>query len=136
MARTPRQQLAHWLAVWFGCGHVPIAPGTAGTVGAIPLYSAGAAGFALLLVALFYFPDRSAGRNESETKIESKTLRGVLDDLKVVLRNRRFLALVLITAGYWTIQGQLYASMPKFVLRMVGEDASPEWYAKIGRAHV
>lgn len=100
-------------------------------VGAIPLYSAGAACFALLLVALFYFPDRSAGRNESETKIESKTLRGVLDDLKVVLRNRRFLALVLITAGYWTIQGQLYASMPKFVLRMVGEDASPEWYANI-----
>lgn len=38
MARTPKQQLAHWLAVWFGCGHVPIAPGTAGTVGAIPLY--------------------------------------------------------------------------------------------------
>jgi phosphatidylglycerophosphatase A len=33
-----RQRLAHVLAVWFGCGHVPIAPGTAGTVGAIPLY--------------------------------------------------------------------------------------------------
>lgn len=29
---------AHVLAVWFGCGHVPIAPGTAGTLGAIPLY--------------------------------------------------------------------------------------------------
>jgi phosphatidylglycerophosphatase A len=26
------------VAVWFGCGHVPIAPGTAGTLGAIPLY--------------------------------------------------------------------------------------------------
>lgn len=26
------------LAVWFGCGHVPRAPGTAGTIGAIPLY--------------------------------------------------------------------------------------------------
>jgi phosphatidylglycerophosphatase A len=26
------------LAVWFGCGHVPKAPGTAGTLGAIPLY--------------------------------------------------------------------------------------------------
>jgi phosphatidylglycerophosphatase A len=24
--------------VWFGCGHVPRAPGTAGTLGAIPLY--------------------------------------------------------------------------------------------------
>ena len=28
------------LAVWFGCGHFPKAPGTAGTVGAIPLYLA------------------------------------------------------------------------------------------------
>lgn len=31
-------KLAHVLAVWFGCGHVPRAPGTAGTIGAIPLY--------------------------------------------------------------------------------------------------
>lgn len=30
--------LAYVLAVWFGCGHVRIAPGTAGTLGAIPLY--------------------------------------------------------------------------------------------------
>lgn len=30
--------MAHVLAVWFGCGHFPKAPGTAGTVGAIPLY--------------------------------------------------------------------------------------------------
>jgi len=29
---------AHVISVWFGCGHVPIAPGTAGTLGAIPLY--------------------------------------------------------------------------------------------------
>ena len=33
-----RAWTAHVLAVWFGCGHVPIAPGTAGTLGAIPLY--------------------------------------------------------------------------------------------------
>jgi phosphatidylglycerophosphatase A len=30
-------RLAHVLAVWFGCGHLP-APGTCGTLGAIPLY--------------------------------------------------------------------------------------------------
>jgi len=30
--------VAHVLSVWFGCGHFPGAPGTAGTVGAIPLY--------------------------------------------------------------------------------------------------
>lgn len=37
-APTFRDRLAHVLAVWFGCGHFPKAPGTAGTVGAIPLY--------------------------------------------------------------------------------------------------
>jgi phosphatidylglycerophosphatase A len=29
---------AHLLSVWFGCGHLPLAPGTWGTLGAIPLY--------------------------------------------------------------------------------------------------
>ncbi len=40
-APSPRgfvEVVAHVLAVWFGCGHVPRAPGTAGTLGAIPLY--------------------------------------------------------------------------------------------------
>lgn len=31
-------RVAYWLAVWFGCGRVPLMPGTAGTLGAIPLY--------------------------------------------------------------------------------------------------
>lgn len=35
-----RDVTAHVIAVWFGCGHVPRAPGTAGTLGAIPLYLA------------------------------------------------------------------------------------------------
>lgn len=30
--------VAHILSVWFGCGHVPKMPGTAGTIGAVPLY--------------------------------------------------------------------------------------------------
>lgn len=33
-----RERLARALALWFGCGRVPLAPGTAGTLGAIPLY--------------------------------------------------------------------------------------------------
>jgi phosphatidylglycerophosphatase A len=35
-----RDVTAHVIAVWFGCGHVPRAPGTAGTLGAVPLYLA------------------------------------------------------------------------------------------------
>ena len=33
-----RAWTAHVLAVWFGCGHLPLAPGTWGTLGAVPLY--------------------------------------------------------------------------------------------------
>jgi phosphatidylglycerophosphatase A len=33
-------RLAYLLALWFGCGRVPLAPGTAGTLGAVPLYLA------------------------------------------------------------------------------------------------
>lgn len=35
-----RSLFVHVLATWFGCGHFPYAPGTAGTLGAIPLYLA------------------------------------------------------------------------------------------------
>jgi phosphatidylglycerophosphatase A len=38
-----KKRLLPWaLATWFGCGLVPIAPGTAGTLGALPLYFAAA----------------------------------------------------------------------------------------------
>ena len=37
MTRTGRFA-AYGLGTWFGCGFVPLAPGTAGTLGAIPLY--------------------------------------------------------------------------------------------------
>jgi phosphatidylglycerophosphatase A len=36
--RRPAGRLSWALATWFGCGLVPIAPGTAGTLGAVPLY--------------------------------------------------------------------------------------------------
>lgn len=90
----------------------------------VPLYSAGAAVIALIVVAIFYWP-RSNEEQRPRSAAES------LKDLAIVLRNGRFLALVLITAGFWAIQGQLYASMPKYVIRLVGADASPEWYANV-----
>lgn len=33
-----RDVTAHVISVWFGCGHMPVAPGLTGTLGAIPLY--------------------------------------------------------------------------------------------------
>ncbi len=90
----------------------------------VPLYSAGAALVGLLLVVLLYWPKENGAERPRSA---SETLHGML----TALSNRRFLGLVLITAGFWFIQGQLYASMPKYVLRLVGEHASPEWYANV-----
>jgi len=92
-------------------------------VGSGPLFSAGAALVALGLVALLYRPKDSDERPKSF----SDSMKG----LGTVLKNGRFLALILITAGFWAIQGQLYASMPKYVLRTVGAGATPEWYANV-----
>jgi len=35
-----KKALAYVLATWFGCGFVPLAPGTAGTLAAVPLFLA------------------------------------------------------------------------------------------------
>ena len=94
----------------------------------IPLYSASVAAIALVLVILFYRPQATAAL--------SKGLQETISGFKVVLRNTRFMALILITSGFWAIQGQMYASMPKYVLRMVGDGASPEWYANVNPAVV
>ncbi len=91
----------------------------------VPFFSAGASFLALILVALIFFPER----NTSSTG--SKTFRETLDGMWMAMSNLRFLALILITAGFWAIQGQLYASMPDYVLRMAGETYKPEWYANI-----
>lgn len=36
MLRSPIRD--HWIAHWFGCGLVPVAPGTVGSIGALPLH--------------------------------------------------------------------------------------------------
>ena len=38
MSGGARAKVGYVLGTWFGCGRVPYAPGTAGTLGAIPLY--------------------------------------------------------------------------------------------------
>ncbi|MCK9996027.1 MAG: MFS transporter [Candidatus Krumholzibacteria bacterium] len=90
----------------------------------VPFFSAGAALLGLILVALLYFP-----RESHEEK--SRTVKETLAGMWMAMSNLRFLVLILITAGFWAIQGQLYASMPDYVLRMAGETYKPEWYANI-----
>jgi dipeptide/tripeptide permease len=90
----------------------------------VPFFSAGAALLGLILVVLLYFPRES---HDEKTRTVKETLQGMW----MAMSNLRFLALIVITAGFWAIQGQLYASMPDYVLRMAGETYKPEWYANI-----
>src|SRR5215471_7590832 len=93
-------------------------------VGNVPYFSAAASLVGLALVALTFFPGQSRG--EPPRSI-GETLRG----MATAMGNLRYTALILITAGFWAIQGQLYASMPDYVIRMAGETYKPEWYANV-----
>lgn len=55
MKRSGKTMLGWTLATWFGCGLAPVAPGTVGTLGALPLYFAvrGGGATAVLATALF-----------------------------------------------------------------------------------
>ena len=93
-------------------------------VGNVPWFSAGAALLALVLVALLYWPKEDGA---ARPRSVGETLRG----MGLAMSNLRFSSLILITAGFWAIQGQLYASMPDYVIRMAGETYKPEWYANV-----
>ncbi|MGB5362838.1 MAG: hypothetical protein WBN17_06000, partial [Aureibaculum sp.] len=60
-----------------------------------------------------------------------KTLNEIWQALVKVITNGRLVTLILIVTGFWMVQHQLYATMPKYVLRMAGESASPSWYANV-----
>lgn len=62
---------------------------------------------------------------------EGKTFKEVWNGLVRVVTNYRLLLLIIIVTGFWIIQHQMYATMPKYVLRTVGEHASPEWIANV-----
>ncbi len=89
----------------------------------INFYAAAMAFCALVLVALFY--------RDVDAASTGKTVRQLWQGLARVVRNGRFMALIVIVAGFWAIQGQLYATMPKYMLRLLGPSASPEWLANI-----
>lgn len=90
----------------------------------VPFFSAGAALVAFVLIALFFRPKESA-------VARPRSVGEILAGMGTVMKNVRFTALILITAGFWAVQGQLYASMPDYVIRMAGERYKPEWYANV-----
>lgn len=89
----------------------------------INYYAAAMTLLALITVIIFY---KSVNREG-----EGKTLGEVWRAFIIVLTNVRLFILIVIVSGFWMIQSQLYATMPKYVLRTVGEHASPEWIANV-----
>lgn len=79
----------------------------------------------LALIAIWFFYKSS---NHSG---EGKTFRQIWKALLKVCANGRLILLILIITGFWMVQHQLYATMPKYVLRLAGEGASPSWYANV-----
>lgn len=90
----------------------------------INYFSAALCFLALVSVVLFY---QNLDKNHESAKSLSETWK----DFVRVVTNVRLLLLILIVTGFWMIQHQMYATMPKYVLRMVGPEASPEWIANV-----
>ncbi len=92
-------------------------------VESINFYSAAMTFIALVVVALFY--------KNVDIHGEGKSIKEAWAGFIKVIKNARLLMLIIIVTGFWIIQNQLYATMPKYVLRTVGENASPEWIANV-----
>jgi dipeptide/tripeptide permease len=89
----------------------------------VNFFSAGMA-FSGMLFALFFY--RQAGAGD-----EGKKIADVIRALGRIFSTPRLIILTLIVAGFWIIQHQLYATMPKYVIRLLGEQARPEWLANV-----
>ncbi len=91
-------------------------------------FSASMAFLALICAALIFKSVEAPG--------EGKTIGEVWEALKRIFRAPRLIALTFIVAGFWIIQHQLYATMPKYVIRLQGAQARPEWLANVNPAVV
>ena len=78
---------------------------------------------ALILVIIFYQSTKVEGKGKSFSEIGRSMLK--------VATNGRLMILMIIISGFWMIQSQMYATMPKYVIRLIGEGASPGWYANV-----
>ena len=89
----------------------------------INYFSATLCVIALIAVLLFYHSVHHSG--------EGKSIKEVINGLTKVFSNGRLLLLILIVTGFWIVQQQLYATMPKYVIRLAGETARPGWIANV-----
>lgn len=86
-------------------------------------FAAGITFLAVITVALFYKASRS--------QEESKSFSQIFDAFIKVVSNARLVILIIIITGFWMVQHQLYATMPKYVLRLAGEGNAISWFANV-----
>lgn len=87
-------------------------------------YISAAMTFIALLTVIFTY------RNV-DFKTGAKSVKETAESLVKAISNPRLLILMLIVGGFWLIQHQMYATMPKYLLRLVGETSKPEWLANV-----
>lgn len=95
---------------------------TLGTV-YINFYAGGLALIALIVTLLFYKSHQETGKG--------KSIGEIWQGLLALLKRGRLVVLILLVTGFWMIQSQMYASMPKYIIRMIGPTAAPEWYSNV-----
>ncbi|MBE6286643.1 MAG: peptide MFS transporter [Mediterranea massiliensis] len=79
----------------------------------------------MALVAVFFL------YKSAHTAGQGKSMKEIMNGLVRICCNGRLLVLILIVTGFWMVQQQLYATMPKYVIRMAGESAKPGWIANV-----
>lgn len=87
-------------------------------------YFSAAMTFVALLAIIFIY--RSAN-----TAGEGKSFREIWSALGKLFRRGRLIALILIASGFWIVYFQLYATMPKYVIRLAGEGSTVGWYTLV-----
>lgn len=78
---------------------------------------------ALLAIFFLYRSDHHQG--------EGKSIRDICKSLLAACRKGRLVALILIVSGFWIVYYQLYATMPKYVIRLAGEGSTIGWYTLV-----
>ncbi len=97
-----------------------------GNEGFITLNYFSAAMTFIALIAIFFFYKSAQTKGN-----EGKSFKEIWNALVKICTNGRLITLILIITGFWMVQQQLYATMPKYVLRLAGESSAPSWYANV-----
>lgn len=80
----------------------------------------------LALVAIYIFY-----RSNNSQPSNGKSMGSIFRSFGKLCKNGRLVALILIASGFWTVYYQLYATMPKYVIRLAGEASTIGWYTML-----